>query len=180
MRPQVFARIAESVIPQLDPAVIVQVLEARLADTVPVRLAALKALCAFLGSLAEGQMSVFQVLLPSILGSVSDPHAVSNEAEPQTKEMLEILVELVEYSPRFFRPAINDFCSLMVALASGNVPESLRQLSVEWIVTLAEAKPTLGKVQRKVDKLYAAPPRLCVVLWGDACLCLCLCGQRVR
>jgi len=147
---EVFARIAESVTPTLKGqlGVLVEIFQASLSDTVEVRLAALKALTAFLGCLEESEAPVFHSLLPSILVAVSDPLAVAPQAETQTKEMLEILVEVAEYNPRFFRPAVNNIASYMVALASagsGAVADSLRHVALEWLCTLAEAKPTMAR-----------------------------------
>ena len=147
---EIFGRIAESITPTLKAqlGVLVEVFRARLSDTVEVRLAALKALTSFLGCLEEGESSVFQPLLESVLAAVSDPAAVAPTAESTTKEMLELLVELVEYNPRFFRPAVNNYCSFMVALSSagrGAVADSLRHVALEWLCTLAEAKPTIAR-----------------------------------
>jgi hypothetical protein len=145
----VFSRIAECVAAQLEAqlGVLVDVFQARLADELMVRAAAMRALCAFLDAVEESGAGVFQPLLPVMLTAVSDATAMSATAEPQTKEMLEILVELVEYSPRFFRPCVNNFAQFMVALgaAGQQVPQSFRHLAVEWLVSLAEAKPTLAR-----------------------------------
>ena len=146
---EVFARIADSVASTLAPqmGVLVEVFRLRLGDEVQVRLAALKALHAFLGSLEESGLSMFQPLLPAILGAISDPAATAPESEDALKEALGYLVELVECYPRFFRPAINDYCTLMVALASAGaaIADSVRHLSVEWLVSLAEAKATMAR-----------------------------------
>jgi hypothetical protein len=89
---EVFARIAESVTPQLKAQlpVLAEVFRVRLGDQMAVRLAALRALCGFLESLEESETDVFQPLLPVILAAVSDPEALA--AEKHTKDMLELLV----------------------------------------------------------------------------------------
>jgi len=166
----VFARIADTVAPVLatQMGVLAEVFRLRLGDAVEVRLAALRALHAFLGAVEESGMDVFQGLLPAILASISDPTSLAPAAEDSTKEALEYLVEIVEYYPRFFRPAVNEFSSFMVALASATAaPSSLRQLSVEWLVSLAEAKPTLAR------KVRVTPPGAAAVAFPRAAMQVC-------
>ena len=60
--------------------------------------------------------------------------------------MVEILVNLVEFSPRFFRPMNAECCSTMHRLASvTTVPTNVRHLALEWLITLAENKPATAR-----------------------------------
>lgn len=153
----VLARISECVVPQLEAQmpIIVEIFRARLSDSIPVRSAALKCLSSFLACVGDSGIEVYQPLLPGILTAISDPAAAEAAHEMATKDMIEILVEVVEMHPRFFRPAINEFSSFFVALAGSGAPQPLRTIALEWCVSLAEAKPTLA---RKVSVGAAAEP----------------------
>lgn len=145
---EVFSRIASYIIPHMSGQlhVLVAIIQSRLGDVIEVRVAAMRALCSFMYSVEESSLSGFQPLLPFILAAINEPAALSPEAEAHTKEMLEILVEFVEYSPRFFRPSINDFCSLMVSIVgSPAISPAVRYLAMEFLVTLAESKATIAR-----------------------------------
>jgi hypothetical protein len=62
-------------------------------------------------------------------------------------------VEYVEFSPRFFRPMINECCGVMLSLVTGGaeVADPLKHLALEWLVSLAETKATLARKARPTN-----------------------------
>eukprot|EP00755_Sulcionema_specki_P004069 Sspe_Gene.29143::Locus_13673_Transcript_2_2_Confidence_0.667_Length_3431::g.29143::m.29143 len=86
-------------------------------------------------------------LIPSLLNVLGQTLAGGDS--DGASEMLQSLCDSLEANPKFFESNIMNLLNTMFQIAqSSNIPDNLRHLSVEAIVTYAEAQPrTVKKVQ---------------------------------
>ncbi len=83
----------------------------------------MRVFCSLIACVDESSYGGFQALLGPILQAASDPIAMHPNSESVTKEVLEILAELIGFAPRFFKPAVGEYARFMVSLAGA--PEAL-------------------------------------------------------
>ncbi|KAL6776649.1 IPB2 [Auxenochlorella protothecoides x Auxenochlorella symbiontica] len=129
-----------------------------------VRLAAMKATCAFIQELeSPAEREKFQALVPALVQTIG--HAIQAGDEPAAQEALELFIELAEENPRFLRKQLVDIVSAMLQVAESDSLESgIRTLAVEFLVTLCEAREKAPGMMRRLPQL---PERLfnCLMLF---------------
>jgi len=152
---QIFSDIAPDIGEQLRPHfnVLKDVLATGLNDSsLKVRVAALCATANFLAVLSEpNERAHFQQFIPLMLGVVSTSLNANQEEEARTA--IELFVELAEGDPTFLRPHSSTVINAMITIASATgLEDSTKQLALEFLVTLAEAKPGLCRKHPKFEE----------------------------
>jgi len=142
----IFATLATHIGENLRPYfnVLKDVLAAGLNDTNnAVKLAALDATANFLQVLDEPQeRNIFQQLTPPMFSTISAALNANDEEDARTA--LEVFVDLAEIDPTFLRPHLALAINAMLQIAGANhLEDATKQLAVEFLVTLAENKPTM-------------------------------------
>ena len=95
--------------------------------------------------------------------------AFTSKEEDSTRDAIESLVELVEYSPKLFKKYIDPFIKFLSQVAiSKEADDSIRQLAVEFFVTIAEEAPgMIRKCKPFVELVMPALLSLMVDLEDD-------------
>ncbi len=119
------------------------------ADT-NVRLAALRATCAFVDALENpSDRMKFQDLLPAMLNTIGS--ALRGQDETSAQEALALFIELAEADPRFVRNHLVELVEAMLSIAEHNdLEDGTRTLATEFLVTLTEARDRAPGMMRKV------------------------------
>ena len=120
--------------------------------TLGVRVAALKATVALVSALEEpSQRKEFQSLIPAMLQTLG---AALSEDEDKAQDALSLFVALAEEDARFIRKYINEVALAMLHIAElSTLEDGTRQLALEFLVTLAEARESAPGMIRKIDGL---------------------------
>ena len=119
------------------------------ADT-QVRLAALRATCAFVDALENpSDRMKFQDLLPAMLNTLGA--ALQGQDENTAQETLGYFIELAEADPRFVRNHLSQLVEAMLSVAEhADLEDGTRTLATEFLVTLTEARDRAPGMMRKV------------------------------
>eukprot|EP01118_Nematostelium_gracile_P003268 TRINITY_DN1371_c0_g1_i5.p1 TRINITY_DN1371_c0_g1~~TRINITY_DN1371_c0_g1_i5.p1 ORF type:complete len:1087 (+),score=330.68 TRINITY_DN1371_c0_g1_i5:98-3358(+) len=124
-----------------------QILGSGLADpaSFKVQIAALTATVHFLQVLTEAhERQQFQSLIPVMLGIISA--TLNAKQEEDARAALELFVGLVDMDPLFLKPYIEQIVTAMQQIATAQgLDDTLKQLGVEFLVSLTESKPGLAK-----------------------------------
>ncbi|CAN8065208.1 unnamed protein product [Agarophyton chilense] len=108
-----------------------------------VSLAALRAVTTLIGVLEESLCNEFVDLIPLMLQPVQ--RAVANGNEDDAKSAIEMLIEVVESEPSFYKKDLPNVCSIMLEVCqktSSSAEGGPRQVSLEFLVSIAEKLPT--------------------------------------
>ena len=150
------AYIGDSLVPHLATlhGILAQCLQA--AD-MEVKLASLRACCAFVDSLEnQHDRAKFQDLLPAMLQTLGGALQGGDEASAQ--DALSMFVELAGSDPRFVRKHLAHVVDAMMTIAEHNDLENgTRHLATEFLVTLTEARDRAPGMMRKLPNFV---PRL--------------------
>lgn len=115
-----------------------------LSDADPgVQMAGLRATCSLLGLLESYLCNEFVDLVPLMLRPVQQ--AVSAGNEDEARQAIELLIDVVESEPKFWRKDLPAVCTLMLNIASnGDLSDesSPRQMALEFLVSVAEKLPS--------------------------------------
>lgn len=123
-----------------------------------VQLAAMKATCNFIQALENASdRDQFQVMLPQLLQLIGKALMSGNTVAGQ--DALEMLIEVAGEHPRFLRKQLVQVVDAMMQVAEASTLESgSRQLAVELVVTLCEAREKAPGMMRKLpqflDRLF--------------------------
>lgn len=80
--------------------------------------------------------------------------ALEQSQEDEAEAALEVFVEMAENQPRFFRRNLEEACNAMLQITQmEDVDESAKQLAVEFLVTLIEAREKAPGMMRKVPQV---------------------------
>lgn len=107
------------------------------------QLAALRATCSLLNLLESNLCSNFVDLVPHMLQPVKETISAGNFED--ARSAIELLVDVVENEPKFWRKDLSQVCQLMLEVASNkNLGDesSPRQMALEFLVSIAEKLPT--------------------------------------
>lgn len=119
-------------------------LQAGLADAeLSVAIAALRATTALIAVMDESVCNQFVHLIPLMLQPVQ--RAVTARNEDDAKTSIEMLIEVVESEPYFFKKDLPHVCSIMLDVCkntSNSEDGGPRQVSLEFLVSIAEKLPT--------------------------------------
>ena len=150
------AYIGDSLVPHLATlhGILGQCLQA--AD-MEVKLASLRACCAFVDSLEnQHDRAKFQDLLPAMLQTLGGALQGGDEASAQ--DALSMFVELAGSDPRFVRKHLAHVVDAMMTIAEHNdLEDGTRHLATEFLVTLTEARDRAPGMMRKLPNFV---PRL--------------------
>ncbi|KAA8518343.1 hypothetical protein F0562_015774 [Nyssa sinensis] len=152
----IFAQLAqyigETLIPHLDTlhSVFIQCLSS--GTDSDVRIAALGAAINFIQCLeSAADRDRFQDLLPAMMQTLTE--ALNSGQEATAQEALELLIELAGTEPRFLRRQIVDVVGAMLQIAEAeSLEEGTRQLAIEFVITLAEARERAPGMMRKLPQ----------------------------
>jgi hypothetical protein len=146
---QLSGYIGESLVPQI--ATLHGILNACLSSAdMPVRVAALRACCAFVEALENpSDCMKFQDLLPAMLQTLVA--ALQGQDENTAQEALGLFIELAETDPRFVRNHLTQMVETMLSIAEhADLEDGTRTLATEFLVTLTEARDRAPGMMRKV------------------------------
>ena len=146
---QLSGYIGESLVPQI--ATLHGILNACLSSAdMPVRVAALRACCAFVEALENpSDCMKFQDLLPAMLQTLVA--ALQGQDENTAQEALGLFIELAETDPRFVRNHLTQMVETMLSIAEhADLEYGTRTLATEFLVTLTEARDRAPGMMRKV------------------------------
>lgn len=108
-----------------------------------VQLAALRATCSLLNLLESKLCNNFVDLVPHMLRPIQE--TVSAGKEEEARSAIEMLVDVVENEPKFWKKDLPVVCNLMLEVASNkNLSDetSPRQMALEFLVSIAEKLST--------------------------------------
>mmetsp|Transcript_481 Transcript_481/g.866 ORF Transcript_481/g.866 Transcript_481/m.866 type:complete len:1101 (-) Transcript_481:101-3403(-) len=106
-----------------------------------VRVAALRATCAVLNTVDSSKCGTFEDLVPLMLHPVAE--SLNGNDEDSARQSIEMLIEVMETEPRFWRNHLPQVTSAMLTVASSTtLEEATRQLGLEFLVSAAEKLPT--------------------------------------
>eukprot|EP01090_Pellita_catalonica_P016710 TRINITY_DN4861_c0_g1_i1.p1 TRINITY_DN4861_c0_g1~~TRINITY_DN4861_c0_g1_i1.p1 ORF type:complete len:1108 (-),score=211.60 TRINITY_DN4861_c0_g1_i1:685-3954(-) len=130
------------------------ILEKGLRDTasLEVRIAALTATVSFIQLLdTEEERVMYSPFIPLMFDTLNV--CITQKREKEARIALEILVELVDLEPTFLRPHLSTVVKVMANIANAaHFPESMRQLGLEFLTTLAERAPgMIRKLKEYID-----------------------------
>lgn len=118
--------------------------QAGLADQdVNVQIAALRATCSLLNLLESPLCSGFVDLVPLMLRPVRETVLAGNEDDARAS--IELLIDIAENEPKFWKNDLPAVCTLMLEVASNtnlSHESSPRQMALEFLVSIAEKLPT--------------------------------------
>lgn len=110
---------------------------------VSVQIAALRACCSLLNMLDTGACQQFVDLIPLMLRPV--PQTIASGEEDDARAAIELLIDVVETEPKFWRNHLPAACQLMLSVASNtnlSAENSPRQMALEFLVSVAEKLPS--------------------------------------
>lgn len=108
-----------------------------------VQMAALRATCRLLNLLESYLCNEFVDLVPLMLRPIQ--HAVTTGNEDDARQAIELLIDVVESEPKFWRKDLPAVCTLMLTVASNtdlNDDTNTRQMALEFLVSVAEKLPS--------------------------------------
>eukprot|EP01116_Phalansterium_solitarium_P017028 TRINITY_DN409_c0_g1_i1.p1 TRINITY_DN409_c0_g1~~TRINITY_DN409_c0_g1_i1.p1 ORF type:complete len:1122 (-),score=363.84 TRINITY_DN409_c0_g1_i1:247-3201(-) len=149
----VFGALADVVGPQLRAhfAVLREVLINGLNDPqdLKVRIAALDATAMFMNALEQPhERAEFQQLLPLMLQTVSA--ALSAGREDEARQAIGLFIETAEQDAVFLKPHLALLINAMLTIGNtASLEDDTRQMGLEFLVTLAEARPAMVRKQPK-------------------------------
>ena len=115
-----------------------------LADADPgVQMAGLRATCSQLSLLESYLCNEFVDLVPLMIRPVQQAVAAGNDDD--ARQAIELLIDVVESEPKFWRKDLAAVCTLMLNIASNNDlsdESSPRQMALEFLVSVAEKLPS--------------------------------------
>lgn len=118
--------------------------QAGLADADPgVQMAALRATCCLLNLLDSTLCSQFVDLVPLMIRPVQT--SMERGDDDDARLAIELLIDVVESEPKFWKKDLPDVCQLMLNVASNtNLDDegSPRQMALEFLVSIAEKLPS--------------------------------------
>ncbi|KAJ8770124.1 hypothetical protein K2173_011219 [Erythroxylum novogranatense] len=136
-----------------------------------VKIAALNAVINFIQCLeSSSDRDRFQDLLPAMMRTLTE--ALNNGNEAAAQEALELLIELAGTEPRFLRRQLVDVVGSMLQIAEAeSLEEGTRHLSIEFVITLAEARERAPGMMRKlpqfISRLFAILMRMLLDIEDD-------------
>lgn len=110
---------------------------------VAVQIAALRATCSLLNLLESNLCNGFVDLVPLMLRPVQQSVASGNEED--AKATIELLIDVVESEPKFWKKDLPAVCTLMLEVAKNtslNDEANTRQMALEFLVSVAEKLPS--------------------------------------
>lgn len=111
-----------------------------------VQIAALRATCAILNMLESHLCSNFEDLIPLMLRPLQHSLETGNEEDART--IIELLIEVAETEPKFWKSSLHIICPPMLTIASRHQADDdesgrrTRQLALEFLVTVSEKLPS--------------------------------------
>lgn len=144
--------VGEILVPHLDTlhSVFLQCLSSSMNSDV--RIAALGAAINFIQCLSNAtERDMFQDLLPLMMQTLTE--ALNSGQEATAQEALELMIELAEAEPRFLRRQLVEVVGGMLQIADAeSLEEGTRQLAVEFVTSLAEARERAPGMMRKLPQ----------------------------
>jgi len=121
------------------------VLQAGLADGDPVvRSLAVQLLCKIVDEVPQNLAAPLQALLPAFLASLEALLAPPGAHEEQLQECLQAILDICEEEAAFFKPHLQGLLQLLLkAIQADWLEDGSRQLSLELLVSLIEARPKM-------------------------------------
>eukprot|EP00960_Hanusia_phi_P068531 766868-Hanusia_phi.AAC.1 len=110
-----------------------------------VQVSGLKAISSFLSSCSSNkQMKPAQVLLSKMLAAIGS--ALQGD-EHNARAGLDVLIEIAQINPRFFKPQLKEISSAMLqhVTMNRNLEPATRRLALEFLIELAEKAPAMIK-----------------------------------
>eukprot|EP00184_Porphyridium_aerugineum_P000216 CAMPEP_0184696160 /NCGR_PEP_ID=MMETSP0313-20130426/3546_1 /TAXON_ID=2792 /ORGANISM="Porphyridium aerugineum, Strain SAG 1380-2" /LENGTH=1101 /DNA_ID=CAMNT_0027154733 /DNA_START=266 /DNA_END=3571 /DNA_ORIENTATION=- len=105
-----------------------------------VRLAGLKATCGVLNTVESSKCAAFEDLIPLMLHPISE--SLNMQDEESARQSIELLIEVIETEPRFWRNHLASVTNAMLTIASTTaLEEGTRQLGLEFLVSASEKLP---------------------------------------
>lgn len=108
-----------------------------------VQMAGLRATCCLLNLLESHLCNEFVDLVPLMLRPVQQ--AITDGDEEDARQAIELLIDVVESEPKFWRRDLPAVCQLMLGVASNSSlsdETSPRQMALEFLVSVAEKLPS--------------------------------------
>eukprot|EP00271_Cylindrocystis_brebissonii_P019237 TRINITY_DN5787_c0_g1_i1.p1 TRINITY_DN5787_c0_g1~~TRINITY_DN5787_c0_g1_i1.p1 ORF type:complete len:1153 (+),score=248.27 TRINITY_DN5787_c0_g1_i1:117-3461(+) len=144
------AEIAETLTPYLDTLLTLFQQCLSQSTNSDVRITALRASTTFIQTLEGKELEKFHALLPSMLQTLT--LALNNKEEEAAQEALGMFIEVGGTNPRFLRRQLQDILLMMLQIAeAAELDEGTRQLAVEFLVTLIEAREGAPGMMRKLS-----------------------------
>lgn len=115
-------------------------------DDIGVQIAALRATCAVVNMLDTNLCPALEDLIPLMLVPVQRSIQLGNDEE--ARAAIELLIEVAETEPKFFKANLSTVCPLMLQIASrvqqdeDDAARRTRQISLEFLVSIAEKLPS--------------------------------------
>jgi importin-5 len=116
-------------------------------DSIDVQIAALRATCAILNMLDSHLCPNFEDLIPHMLNPVQ--RSVELGHDEDARAAIELLIEVGETEPKFWKNSLAGVCPIMLAIASrpntdddDDAVRRTRQMALEFLLTVAEKLPT--------------------------------------
>jgi len=128
-----------------------------------VQVSGLKAISSFLSSCSTNkQMKPAQALLSRMLAAIGS--AVQGD-EYNARAGLDVLIEIVQVNPRFFKPQLKEISSAMLQhiTMNRNLEPATRRLALEFLVELAEKAPAMIKSSENLLKDIVAVSLVLIV-----------------
>lgn len=110
---------------------------------ISVQLAALRATCTLLNLIDSNMCINFVDLVPHMLQPVKE--TISSGDLESARSAIELLVDVVENEPKFWKKDLSSVCQLMLEVASNKSlgdESSPRQMALEFLVSIAEKLPS--------------------------------------
>eukprot|EP00510_Aplanochytrium_minuta_P000009 CAMPEP_0184027574 /NCGR_PEP_ID=MMETSP0954-20121128/14284_1 /TAXON_ID=627963 /ORGANISM="Aplanochytrium sp, Strain PBS07" /LENGTH=490 /DNA_ID=CAMNT_0026312169 /DNA_START=105 /DNA_END=1573 /DNA_ORIENTATION=- len=135
-------------------------------NNVGVHVSAIKAWAALLQSIGNANdRTLFTSLLSEVLRCLQASLEIS--ATPEAIEILKVLIEICEDHAKIFQPLLGSFINLMSkVIENGNIDASVRQLSLELVVTVAETKPSMCRKLSDNSFVTTIVPAIFVMMLG--------------
>ncbi|KAJ9539679.1 hypothetical protein OSB04_026185 [Centaurea solstitialis] len=110
-----------------------------------------------------GDLMLFRDVLRAMMMTLKE--ALNSQQEAATKELLKLLIELVEVVPGFFRRELDEVLEHMMQIAiTVTLEEGTRHLAIGFLITLVEVREREPMMRKLIDDLVRFPRRLFVIL----------------
>lgn len=110
---------------------------------ISVQIAGLRACCSLLNMLDTNECQKFVDLIPLMLSPVQ--RSIESGDEDDARSSIELLIDVVETEPKFWKNHLPPVCQLMLTIASNanlTPDNSPRQMALEFLVSIAEKLPS--------------------------------------
>lgn len=110
---------------------------------ISVQIAGLRACCSLLNMLETNECQNFTDLIPLMLSPVQK--SIQAGDEDDARSSIELLIDVVETEPKFWKNHLPPVCQLMLAIAANEnlTPDnSPRQMALEFLVSISEKLPS--------------------------------------